>query len=72
MLQRAFVAQVAMDMILQKGHQWEKKVFADYKLETVPGFYLDLTQAMCVIFDNTECAEGCIEAEDFLHNGTNA
>ena len=31
-----------------------------------------LTQAMCVIFDNTECAEGCIEAEDFLHNGTNA
>lgn len=69
LLQRALVAQLSMDMVRQKSHQWEKKVFTDYELEKVPGFYLDLTQAMCVDFDHTECAEGCIEAEDFLHGG---
>jgi len=69
LLQRAFVAQLAIDMVRQKGHQWGKKVFTEYKLEKVQGFYFDLTQAMCVNFDHAKCAEGCIEAEDFLHSG---
>lgn len=69
LLQRAFVAQLAIYMVRQAGHQWEKKVFTSHKLQKVPDFYLDLTQAMCVNFDHTKCAEGCIEAEDFLCDG---
>lgn len=70
LLQRAFVAQLAIDMVSQDGHEWEKRVFTNHKLEKVAGFYLDLTQTMCVNFDHTKCAEGCINADDFLHDGT--
>lgn len=70
LLQRAFVAQLATDMISQTDSQWEEKVFTKHKLENVAGFYLDLTQAMCVTFDHSKCVERCIEVADFLHDGT--
>jgi hypothetical protein len=69
LLQRAFVAQLAIDMLHQKGNQWEKNIFTSHNLHKVPGFYLDLTQAMCVDFDHTKCAEDCIEVGEFLHDG---
>ena len=68
LLQRAFVAQLTIDMISQTGSHWEEKVFTKHKLEKVTGFYLDLTQAMCVTFDHNKCVEKSIEAPDFLHD----
>jgi hypothetical protein len=69
LLQRAFVAQLTIDMISQTGSHWEEKVFTKHKLEKVTGFYLDLTQAMCVKVEHNKCAERSIEVADFLHDG---
>ena len=69
LLQRAFVSKLAIDMVRQAGWQWEKDVFTSHKLDKVAGFYLYLTQAMCVNLDHTKCADECIEAEEFLHDG---
>lgn len=66
LLQRAFVAQLAIDMISRTGSEWREEVFAEHKLENVAGFYLALTQAMCVTADHSECVEESIEAADYL------
>ena len=68
LLQRAFVAQLAIDMVSQEGFRWGEEVFTEHKLENVEGFYLALTQAMCVTLDHNICVEKYIEAADFLLN----
>jgi hypothetical protein len=45
--QRAFIAQLAIDMRRGDVCSWDRTTFTENCLEDVPGFYLDLTEAMC-------------------------
>ena len=45
-LQRAFIAQLTIDMRRGDVYAWERPTFTDNCMEMVPGFYLDLTDAL--------------------------
>lgn len=45
-LQRAFIAQLAIDMRRRDEFAWDRTIFTDNCLEDVQGFLLDLTDAM--------------------------
>jgi len=45
-LQGAFIAQLAIDMRRMVEYTWERPTFTDNGMEGVPGFYLDLTDAL--------------------------
>lgn len=45
-LQRAFIAQLTIVMRSEREHAWPRNYFTDLRLERVPDFLLDLTDAM--------------------------
>jgi hypothetical protein len=46
-LQRVFITQLARDMRSGGAYAWDRTIFTEHHLEEVPGFFLDLTDAMC-------------------------
>jgi hypothetical protein len=60
-LQRAFVAQIAIDMRRGDVYAWERPTFTDNSMEMVLGFYLDLTDAL-----READQEAVLEISDFL------
>jgi len=62
-LQRAFVAQLAIDMRRGETYAWERATFTKHRLEEVLGFHLDLTEAM-----READHDAGLKAKDFLLN----
>lgn len=45
-LQRAFIAQIAIDMRRRDEYRWERSTFIDHDMEELQGFYLDVIEAL--------------------------
>ena len=67
-LQRAFVAQLAIDMRRGGVYAWNRKLFEDHRFEEVSGFYLDLTEAMREAEYDPDDGGSFIEIQDYIFN----
>lgn len=64
-LQRALVAQLAIDMLTNNADEWSKATFAE-KFEKAPGFLIDLIKEMPKLQGTIDFGAPWIKAEDFL------
>lgn len=54
LLQRALIGQLAIDMRGGDSYAWDRDTFKEHKLDKVPEFYLDLTEAVCPCGEDAE------------------
>lgn len=66
-LQRAFVAQLAMDMC-GGDYAWDRSTFTEYGMEQVQGFSLDLMEALCRVGEDAVADFPPLEPADFQHS----
>lgn len=69
-LQRAFVSQLAIDMHVAEGQEWNTKTIESHGFGKATGFLLDLIEALPKVTANLDREAPFIKVDDFLLDHT--